>query len=244
MIGVPQLTRLFCYMSNTATLGAYQGDGTGTFYVWEAQAVQANWAGPRTTTISAVVNTGNIRNRVVTKQNLIRYSEQLASWGGPKTGVVITADQVTAPDGTLTADQVDFAAVTSYLYAIPLGFIAQIGETYTWSIWVKSDSKATIGLNLSNGDGTAGASKSVALTSDWQRVETSFTMTKLGVLNSTPYGGLDNRVGTGGDGIAGTIYAWGGQIAETNWAGPYAQTVASAVNAGAIRNKAVSRQTI
>ena len=63
-------TRLFCYISGSSGFSAYQGDGTGAVYLWGAQAVWSNWEGPYTPTTSAVVNTGNIRNKVSSRQTL------------------------------------------------------------------------------------------------------------------------------------------------------------------------------
>ena len=162
--------------------------------------------------------------------NLLLYSEQLenAAWLSPQTGTTSTADAVAAPDGTTTAEQIDFATTTSYKYqsiTMPTGMA---GGDFTFSIWLYSPTKATIALAIRpQPSNVPSASLTVNLTTGW--VKYSRTVPSLSTDTSIIVG-LDNRAGgNGGDGIAGTLYAWGGQLTQGDNFIPYVKTVASQV---------------
>lgn len=117
-----------------------------------------------------------------------------------------------APDGTNTANILTCAS-TSHVYqpAIPLGQPIA-GRQYTFRAWMRSPSKATIGMNINansgSGDDTA---QSIALTTDWAQVSVTKTFSLSG---SSIDIGIDNRtgIGVGGDGISGDVYVWGATV--------------------------------
>lgn len=152
-------------------------------------------------------------------QNIITYSEQFQQnppWGQFFiAGMSITPNAVASPEpaAPVTADQLDFAVTTSYLYCgINAGSAFTVpGRTYTFSVWLRSPSKAMIALAA-----TSAAFKTIALSNVWTLYSYTFVAT---VTNHAP--GLDNRVAVGGDGLAGTVYAWGAQFEQSDAPGDY-----------------------
>jgi len=231
------------YLNNgSGAIASYAGDTGKSVYLFGAQLTEANWEGPYVQTVASAVNTGNIKTRPPTVQNLLIYSEQFdnAAWN-LSSGVVVTANAVTAPDGTMTADELGFAGGdTSFHLQTVSSLVA--GRTYTFSVWLYTDTKVNIAIVIRGTiTNTPLAGATITLTGGWKRYSHTIT---LPTGDNAAYVGFENRIFAGADGLEGNLYAWGAQLTEANWAGTYAQTAASAVNTGGIRNQAVSRQTI
>jgi hypothetical protein len=75
------------------------------------------------------------------RTNVITYSEDVTNWGQNQTPVV-TLNNGTAPDGTITADKVVVNAASEGFYNFSGGNVAS-GTTYTTSIFIKYISGAT-----------------------------------------------------------------------------------------------------
>ena len=97
------------------------------------------------------------------------------------------------PDGTTTAEQIDFATTTSYKYqsiTMPTGMA---GGDFTFSIWLYSPTKATIALAIRpQPSNVPSASLTINLTTGW--VKYSRTVPSLSTDTSIIVG-LDNRAG-------------------------------------------------
>jgi uncharacterized RDD family membrane protein YckC len=131
-------------------------------------------------------------------------------WGLPSAGVTVTPNTTIAPDGTTTADSLVFDATTSYRYArAQIAEASLAGKTYTFSVHIWSPSKATIGMRMYDPGGSEIAVLPVSLTPGVTRVSLSKSFT---VAGTYIVAGLDNRLTLGGDGIAGTVVAWGAQM--------------------------------
>lgn len=157
-------------------------------------------------------------------QNLALYSQQFsnAAWAGTQAGTTRTDNQVTAPDGTLTASSIAFVSV-AYCYQ-NITIVPNLPRTYTFSVWLYSPTKTAIVLHMSGS--VANVNTVITITAGWTRYQTSYTTTRTDSVVSV---GFDNRVAVGGDGIAGTVYAWGAQLTQANWAGDYVVTTSAAV---------------
>jgi hypothetical protein len=115
------------------------------------------------------------------RTNLVTYSSSFdnAAWtkenanGG--SAPIITANYGISPDGTQNADRIQLARTTtsgSFSYVWQL-FSVSAGQTYTWSVWLKSLS-GTPSIVLSY-DG-ASYTNNVTLTNEWKRYEFTTTI--------------------------------------------------------------------
>ena len=155
-----------------------------------------------------------------------------AAWtkgaGGGATAPVVTANQTTAPDGTMTAASAVFPAVSvaaswsNLNQNVPFA----TGSIVTFSMYLKG----AVGgeqLYLAWNGGAAGTSSRFTLTTAWQR----FSVTTP-VINFTGLFfqiGTDLRIGTQAATAAQTVYLWGGQVEVGAAASAYVPTT-SAVN--------------
>jgi hypothetical protein len=145
--------------------------------------------------------------------NIIVYSEQFenAAWG--KNTVTVTANNVAAPDGTITADKLVGTGADSYVFQ---GFTAA-SVLSTASVWLRADVPTSCALIFVGGVTQV---KSISLTTEWQRFQ----------INSTDVSNNNFLIGGGGTlGIGVTIYAWGAQIEQSLAATSYIPTVATPV---------------
>jgi len=159
------------------------------------------------------------------RTNLVTYSEQLDQWviGSNST---VTANAATAPDGTNTADRVEFPPQSGTF--ISSNTFMQSGTTYTASVYVKA---VTPGTNhkftLSfGGQGSPNATSRLTATGEWQR----FTATITPTLSS---GNKPFIINNEGDGFRSDIYVWGVQVEEASSATSYIPTTSSQVTRAA-----------
>jgi len=104
--------------------------------------------------------------------NLLSYSEQFdnASFWSKINSATITANTTTAPNGTLTADTLNFNGTA--FGQIQQALLKNTGETYTFSIWIKSNSSTSIDLYIGSDFSTINT-----VTSSWQRFSITKTIT-------------------------------------------------------------------
>ena len=142
--------------------------------------------------------------------NLMSYTENFSNAYWSKSGATITVNNITAPDGTMTADRVVYSTTNNYVYAVS----ALSGGIGTQSFYVKG----TLGETLHADDGYTAASL-ITLTGDWQRV--TFTTTR-------PLGQLHGiLIGTFSGATARTIWLWGAQVDEAATATTYTPVLGS-----------------
>jgi hypothetical protein len=75
--------------------------------------------------------------------NLLAYSEQFDNAAWTKSTATITANAVTAPDGTVTADRLDATASSAYVAVIAT---VTLGTTYTGSVYLKKADTANVSV--------------------------------------------------------------------------------------------------
>lgn len=144
--------------------------------------------------------------------NLLTYSEEFNNAAWVKFGTVsVTANSVTAPDGTQTADTVAISAASGVyqtVSAVPL-------TTYTASIWVRADSSVTgrLVVNTNLGDPVF---QTINATTQWQRVSLS---------KATQAGTTSVSVQLDAGNGANTIYVWGAQLETGSTATAYQKVV-------------------
>jgi len=141
--------------------------------------------------------------------NLLTFSESLDNSVWSKTNVTVTANTTVAPDGTTTADTLNFTDPSSFVYQTHSPAAASSGQTFVFSVWLASITKAKIAIRIAGSVTGTGGETLITLTP---------TLTRYSVTVVIPPGntgvqiGLENRSFLGGDGLLGTIAVWGAQL--------------------------------
>ena len=168
------------------------------------------------------------------RTNLALQSADLSQAVWQKTNAVVgppvvTANQIVAPDGTLTAARVDLPAVSG------AGAVSQVTQSitatanpYTWSIYLRG---VVGGEQLYLWSQLAGVFNSrtlVTLTTAWQRF--SLTTPTLTAASYGFYLGVDTRdTGNQTAKPIQSFYAWGGQVEQGTFPTSYIPTAGSTV---------------
>lgn len=161
-----------------------------------------------------------------THENLLLYSEQFdnAAWvSSSGAGESVTANTLTAPDGSTTGDEYA-PGVNRYFYQ-DSNSGDQAGNTATFGLWVKSDTGGMIALNLYADGGTNSYSLTVPITTEWSYQ----SITQLIPVGET--GDLQCVVVTTGNGIPSPlseIHVWGAQLTINNGPTGYLPTASAA----------------
>jgi hypothetical protein len=149
--------------------------------------------------------------------NLVTYSEQFdnAAWNKNSDGVLITSNATTAPNGTLTADQVENNPSSPNTPWMLQFFNALVGgQTYTYSIYVRATTSATKQLGIWN-NSTSWTYQNISVTTEWQRFEFSF------VANASA---TQWAIGLEFNGAETAYFIWGAQLNEGSVAKDYQKT--------------------
>jgi len=195
------------------------------------------------------------------RYNQATYSEQIDNAAWNKGGIVTTGswvNQLTAPDGTLTADLIRPTNVSGTHYAINNSSLASAAGTYTCSLYVyaggytkfalreSASSGAYVSFNIATatvidsanaGTVTISSSSITAVSGfpGWYRAVVTYVYSA-GVNPNLGFWALSDSYTTGqpasinwaGDGTSG-IYIWGGQVVTGSSAGTY-QRIAAATD--------------
>ncbi len=165
--------------------------------------------------------------------NLLTFSEQLDNAAWTATNVTVTANDAgsnPAPDSLTSAEKLVSTAGNGTVKQS----VAGGNNTYTFSIWVKTNSGTQpVQLRIdSNGTPASGTAASFTATTTWQRFSVTQTFTS-GVTTVTPTLIITNN--------AATVAAWGGQLVQAATAQVYVRTTTSTVAAstGVVSNGGV-----
>jgi hypothetical protein len=153
--------------------------------------------------------------------NLLTYSEDLTNvnWSKAGQGVglppVVTGNQGLAPNGTMTADRVQFncvgTTVSDRSYIIQAFTSATIGNRYTMSFYVKAFSISEVGKQLRCITENGGIpSTIITVTNDWQLV----TIPATGNATTTTIVFLVETRGTNTVNTTADVLIWGAQLVE------------------------------
>jgi len=165
--------------------------------------------------------------------NILNYSEEFDNpfwFKGAVGGVanpIVTPNQAVAPNGTLTADQVDFPSIGSgQVSIIFVPFSTATTENYTQSFYIKGLLGTEVIWITYTTDGVNFLTKACNLTIGWQR----FDLTLLNFVGGNNIViGVDTRDPLQTARPAQTIFLWGGQLELNTYATSYIKTVASTV---------------
>lgn len=193
----------------TTSIAMSKGTGSPTFTRATIGSVTDQDGVPRVTLSGEARFQGARRVR-----NLLSFSQDFAdaTWLKISGGVavpVVTADQIAAPDGTMTADRIVYPAVAVGQHSLVVQTpVLPNSGTACYSVWARSASGT--GVVYLNWEGQVAATCN--LTTSWQRFALQVTLTAAA---KDLYFGFFATAFPGQltDGI--TIYAWGAQVELT-----------------------------
>jgi hypothetical protein len=146
--------------------------------------------------------------------NLLLRSEEFDDtgvWGNSVGTITRNANTEIAPNGTLTADNLVFAAADN---SVAQAVTIVSGVSYAVSLWIKGTAGQTIRFTSNSIPGGS----NVTLTGDWVRY--SFVGVSTGTsatLNISTFGGVTAR----------NIYLWGAQLEQSSTVGEYIPTTST-----------------
>lgn len=162
------------------------------------------------------------------RTNLLTYSEQFDNviWSKIGTGAaaapIVTANAGVAPDGTLTAERVQFnAGVTAGNSSIIRQLVSATPGAVRHSFYVKSFDGSTQYINGHDG----GTDQEFTVGSEWVRIDFNSA-------TATIFSGLEVKSGTTTNNTA-DLLVWGAQLEIGSYATSYIPTVASTVTRSA-----------
>jgi hypothetical protein len=145
------------------------------------------------------------------RRNLLTRTEEFdnAAWL-KDTGVTVVANTTVAPDGTVTADTVDY---TQNGFIRQIGPTAIVGQVYTGSVYLRADVETPARLvMLFSPGGLGGVAININVTTEWQRFSITGT-----VPSGTPDNARLRIICT----QAGSLKVWGAQLELGSTATPY-----------------------
>jgi hypothetical protein len=140
----------------------------GTLYSVVPNNSNGDFTVTRATTATRVNAAGLVE---LVPYNLLTWSEQFNNAIWSKLALTVTANNVVAPNGTLTADTLSFVDSTSRARQS----LSLRGGVYTLSVYAKTEGGTGVCRLRATIDGTYGTLLTFTPTSTWQRFEITFT---------------------------------------------------------------------
>ena len=201
-------------------------DGGGTIRTAAANAPRWDYDPVKHTLNGLLIE--EARTNLVLNSGDISNASWLKSTGGGSTAPVVTANQATAPDGTLTAARVVLPTVSvAASYSYVSAAIAVTPLVYSFSIWLRGSAGGESLWISATADAVTYYRQAITLTTAWQRF--SLVTPTLTTTNWFFDTGCDRRDASQIGITAQTIFMWGGQVEAGAYATSYIPTTAAAV---------------
>ncbi|MAO24192.1 MAG: hypothetical protein CMJ25_25855 [Phycisphaerae bacterium] len=213
------------YVTDNNTGAQPTGDGVKGIYIWGAQLEEGSELTEYTPSVETFVSRASSATYVDDATGLIKttpvnewlHSEDVSSWN--RVNTTIDSNNALAPDGTQTADKVNFSNTTTDWSIVYQG---NYTGTYTWSGWIKTDDNSTKDIYLTWGTPDPSRVRTFTATGEWQRFEAVVTPSHQNIHlgNARVEHNISPQVWAGGQ-----FYVWGAQLeANTTTASPYIKT--------------------
>jgi hypothetical protein len=150
-------------------------------------------------------------------ENLLLRSQEFNLTWAANNSMTVTADAVIAPDGTLTADAINFDSnTTSRIIQF-----AGSAVVHTFSVWLRADTNKTVVI-ATQASGSLQVETICNVTTTWQRFSVVATNWSSGTAS------FNVRIANNAAGTSGTVYAWGAQLERHTSARTYIPTTSAA----------------
>jgi hypothetical protein len=151
-------------------------------------------------------------------ENILLRSQEFNLTWAVNNSMTVTADAATAPDGTLTADAINFDTNAGSRIIQ----FAGSNVVSTFSVWLRAAAPTTC-IIATTAAGSAGDYVTASVTTEWQRFSVVATTWVTGTAS------FSCRIGNNVAGTTGTIFAWGAQLERSSTARTYIPTTTAAV---------------